>query len=58
MFLLIYFRERVHKHEQREGQSMIREPSEGLDPRTLGSRPEPKAEAQPLSHPGVPPRSL
>ena len=25
----------------------------GLDPRTLGSRPEPKA--QPLSHPGVPP---
>ena len=26
----------------------------GLDPRTPGSRPEPKADAQPLSHPGVP----
>ena len=26
----------------------------GLDPRTLGSGPEPKAEAQPLSHPGAP----
>ena len=25
-----------------------------LDPRTVGSHPEPKAEAQPLSHPGVP----
>ena len=27
----------------------------GLDPRTPGSRPEPKADAQPLSHPGAPP---
>lgn len=26
----------------------------GLDPGTLESRPEPKADAQPLSHPGVP----
>ena len=26
----------------------------GLDPRTLGSHPDPKADAQPLSHPGVP----
>ena len=26
----------------------------GLDPRTPGSGPEPKADAQPLSHPGVP----
>ena len=26
----------------------------GLDPRTLESRPEPKADAQPLSPPGVP----
>ena len=26
----------------------------GLDPRTPGSHPEPKADAQPLSHPGVP----
>ena len=26
----------------------------GLDPSTPGSRPEPKADAQPLSHPGSP----
>ena len=26
----------------------------GLDPRTLGSRPELKADAPPLSHPGTP----
>ena len=29
----------------------------GLDPRTPGSRPEPDADARPLSHPGGPPRS-
>ena len=29
-------------------------PDMGLDPRTLGSCPELKANAQPLSHPGVP----
>ena len=28
------------------------EPDVGLDPRTLGSLPEPMADAQPLSHPG------
>ena len=26
----------------------------GLEPRTLGACPEPKADAQPLSHPGIP----
>ena len=26
----------------------------GLNPRTLGSRPKPKADTQPLIHPGVP----
>ena len=26
----------------------------GLNPRTPGSRPEPKTDTQPLSHPGVP----
>ena len=30
------------------------EPDVDLDPRTPGSRPEPKADAQPLSHPGIP----
>ena len=33
---------------QREKQAPCREPYVGLDPRILGSRPEPKAEAQPL----------
>ena len=33
---------------------LCEEPDAGLDPRTLGSHPEPKADAQPLSHPGVP----
>ena len=30
----------------------------GFDPRTPGSRPEPKSDAQPLSHPGAPERSF
>ena len=30
------------------------EPDAGLNPRTPGSCPEPKADTQPLSHPGVP----
>ena len=39
---------------QREKQTSCKEPDVGLDPGTPGSRPEPKADAQPLSHPGVP----
>ena len=31
-----------------------REPDVGLDPGTPGSRPEPRADAQLLSHPGIP----
>ena len=31
-----------------------REPDVALDPRTWGSRPEPKADVQSLSHPGAP----
>ena len=38
----------------REGSRLLIEPDVGLDSRTLGSCPEPKADAQPLSHPGVP----
>ena len=38
---------------QREKQAPRREPDAGLNPRTLGSRLEPKAGAQPLSHPGT-----
>ena len=40
---------------QAEGKKgSMREPDAGLNPRTPGSQPEPKAVAQPLSHPGVP----
>ena len=42
------------RHRQREKQAPCREPDRGLDLRTLVSQPEPKADAQPLSHPGAP----
>ena len=42
------------RHRQREKQASCREPDVGLDPRTVGSRPELKADAQPLSHRGIP----
>ena len=56
---LMYFftREREkerQRHGQREKPAPCKEPNAGLDPGTLGSHPEPKADAQPLSHPGVP----
>ena len=38
---------------QGKKQAPCREPYVGLDPVTPGSRPEPKADAQPLSHPGI-----
>ena len=49
----------THTHREAETQAegeagSCREPHVGLNPRTPGSRPEPKADAQPLSHPGVP----
>ena len=39
------------RHRQREKQAPCREPYGGLDPSIPGSWPEPKADAQPLSHP-------
>ena len=44
------------KHRQREKQAPCREPDVELDPGSPGSRPGPKAGAQPLSHPDVPVR--
>ena len=41
------------RHRQGEKQAPCREPDAGLNPGTPGSRPEPKTDAQPLSHPGV-----
>ena len=42
------------RHGQRENQAPCMEPEAGLDPRMPGSHPEPKADTQPLSHPGDP----
>ena len=42
------------RHRQREKQAPCREPDVRLDPRNPGSHPEPKADAQLLSHPGNP----
>ena len=42
-----------YRHRQREKWAPCREPDVGLDPGTLRSRPEPKADAQPLGHPGI-----
>ena len=54
-YLFIHKKHRERqRHRQRENQAPCREPDVGLNPRTPGSRPEPKTDAQPLSHPGVP----
>ena len=42
------------RHRQKEKQAPRREPDVGLDLGTPGSRSEPKADTQMLSHPGVP----
>ena len=42
------------RHRKRKKQAPCREPDMGLDPGSLGPRPEPTADVQPLSHPGVP----
>ena len=46
------------RHGQREKQASCREPGAGLNPRTPGPQPEQKADAQPLSHPGIPEQRL
>ena len=53
--MIVTQRERERqRHRQREKQAPYREPDVGLNPGTPGSRPEPKADAHLLSHPGVP----
>ena len=42
------------RHRQREKQDPCKEPNVGLDPRSPGSRPVPKAGTKPLRHPGIP----
>ena len=54
-FIYLFTRDR---ERQREKQAPYGEHDVGLDPRTLGSRPEPKADSQPMSHSGVPIKSF
>ena len=55
IFLKIYLFERKRAQTKGKGEAgSCGESDAGLDPRTLGSQPEPKADAQPLSHPGIP----
>ena len=42
------------RHKQKEKQAPHTEPDVGLESGTPGSHPEPKADAQPLSYPGIP----
>ena len=55
LFIHERYRER-ERHRQRKKQAACvgGDPDAGLDPRTPRSGPEPKADAQPLSHPGAP----
>ena len=46
--------EREQQRRRQKKQAPCREPDVGLDPGTTGSRPEPKEDTQPLSHPGIP----
>ena len=63
-FYLFHLRERERQHTWEGGEAegeggtdslLSRAPNAGLNPRTLRSRSEPKADAQPLRPPGVPP---
>ena len=54
-YLFIYERHRDRGRDiEKDKQTPHREPNAGPDPRTPGSCPEQKADAQPLSHPGIP----
>ena len=53
-YLLIPERHREGGRDTGGGRSRLPSPDAGLDPRTLGSHPEPKGDAQPLSHPDAP----
>ena len=58
MYLLMRDTQReAERHREREKQAPCRELDAGLDagldPRTPGSHPEPKVDAQPLSYPGT-----
>ena len=53
-FIYLFMRDTLgQRRRQREKQAPRRELDAELDPRTPGSHPEPKADAQHLSHPGT-----
>ena len=55
-FIYLFMRDSEREAEtqaEREAGS-LRGPKAGLHPRTPGSHPEPKTDAQALSHPGIP----
>ena len=55
-FIFLFMRDTERerqRHRQKKKQVPCREPDEGLSPSAQGSQPEPKEDAQPLSHPGV-----
>ena len=55
LFLFIHERHRERQRQrQREKQAPCREPHVGFNPRIPRSWAEPKGDAQPLSHPGIP----
>ena len=57
LYLFIHERHRERGRDigrQRKKQALCEEPDVKLNPRTPGSWPEPKADAQSLSHPGAP----
>ena len=53
-FYIFIQTQRRQRHRQGKKQAPHREPDVGLDPGTPGLCPEPKADAQPLSHSGIP----
>ena len=56
-FIYLYMRDTEierQRHRHREKQAPCGEPDAEVDPGTPESRPEPKAGAQPLSHPHIP----
>ena len=53
-FIYLFMRDiERQRHRQREKRAPCREPDVGLDTRIPGSRPEPKVDAQLLSHRGI-----
>ena len=54
IYLFIQREKERQRLRQREKQAPCGEPDVGLNPGTPGPSPELKADAQPLSHPGVP----